>query len=489
MLAAGLGLLGIGGAAGLAGASSAPSLAASKPIGVIDPPNTDHPKSDPLVPEQKPDPGASKPGADQPSADHPPPDQSHTGQPQQQDPGPTNAGPSNPDPAQPTGTDHQPPAQPGGTDQPPPVHVPVAPTLALASDTGVSAQDHITSSGSVNVSGLEAGATIEISLDGGKTWTPHGGDAQLPEALFGADGAKHLQVRQVDAQGHEGAVADLSFQLDRTAPDAPHWAMPAGKPALGAADVVAVQGIEDGALLAYRIDGREWAPLDSHQLPATVFNSDGAHALALRQTDLAGNVGQAAEIPVAVDLTPPRISPDAIAIGTEYPGNWRNASRSTNADFSLDYRVNGGEWKSPGSLDLSQEGHYRLEVRDTDAAGNQSTLARELTIDNTPPAKLSLELTNDNGSSRTDKISGDLNLKVVGLEPGATWTFSNGISHIANVGSGDSIPMSALGLDPSGGQQLSRVGVEQRDEAGNLGPHTVVDFIYDPSLGTGVFHV
>jgi hypothetical protein len=48
---------------------------------------------------------------------------------------------------------------------------PTAPTLALASDTGSSNSDGITNNGTINVAGLEAGASWQYSTNGGSSWT------------------------------------------------------------------------------------------------------------------------------------------------------------------------------------------------------------------------------------------------------------------------------------------------------------------------------
>ncbi|MFP3802197.1 hypothetical protein, partial [Paraburkholderia sp. SIMBA_027] len=45
-----------------------------------------------------------------------------------------------------------------------------APGVTLSSDSGSSATDHITNVGSLNLTGVETGATVEYSIDGGHTW-------------------------------------------------------------------------------------------------------------------------------------------------------------------------------------------------------------------------------------------------------------------------------------------------------------------------------
>src|ERR1700756_2642205 len=46
-----------------------------------------------------------------------------------------------------------------------------APGVALATDSGSSATDHVTNAGTLNVTGVESGATVQYSVDGGHTWS------------------------------------------------------------------------------------------------------------------------------------------------------------------------------------------------------------------------------------------------------------------------------------------------------------------------------
>ncbi|WP_175712746.1 hypothetical protein, partial [Burkholderia ambifaria] len=45
-----------------------------------------------------------------------------------------------------------------------------APGVALTTDSGSNATDHITNVGTLNVSGVETAAVVEYSIDGGHTW-------------------------------------------------------------------------------------------------------------------------------------------------------------------------------------------------------------------------------------------------------------------------------------------------------------------------------
>lgn len=266
---------------------------------------------------------------------------------------------------------------------------PVQPGLSLVQDTGASGSDHITSVGYVMVNGIESRAKWFISLDRGLSWSERSGNA-VPESLFGEDGAKTLQVKQVDAEGNTSAVAQLSFQLDRTAPDALRWSMPASKPALGRADTIDVQGLEAGASLQYRRDeGDPWIVAANGSIPASMFDVDGVHSLQVRQTDLAGNVGPQTRLTANVDVTAPSM-PTLVLISDT------GASSIDRITFSSSVRVGGleagatllvnveGAWEA-GSSVLEEpyknysDGRKTLQVKQVDAAGNASAAA-ELTF-------------------------------------------------------------------------------------------------------------
>jgi hypothetical protein len=87
------------------------------------------------------------------------------------------------------------------------------PTLALATDTGISSTDGLTNSGVVNVTELEAGATSQYSLNGGNTWTKiNGSSFNLTD-----DGTKSVIVRQTDLAGNvSGNSTTLNFSTPKS---------------------------------------------------------------------------------------------------------------------------------------------------------------------------------------------------------------------------------------------------------------------------------
>ncbi|MEY3042522.1 MAG: hypothetical protein RLZZ174_1604, partial [Pseudomonadota bacterium] len=102
---------------------------------------------------------------------------------------------------------------------------PDAPVLSLTQDTGRSSTDFITNNGSITVSGLEAGASYEFSVDGGSTYSAGTGTSFSVAAGTYAEG--QVRVRQTDSAGNvsaegqlTGFTVDDSFVVDQTAPAA-----------------------------------------------------------------------------------------------------------------------------------------------------------------------------------------------------------------------------------------------------------------------------
>ena len=80
----------------------------------------------------------------------------------------------------------------------------VAPGVSLTNDTGTSNSDLITSDGTLTLANIEAGATVQYSVDGGTTWTG---------SFTAVEGANTVEVRQTDIAGNTSAVGTLTFTL------------------------------------------------------------------------------------------------------------------------------------------------------------------------------------------------------------------------------------------------------------------------------------
>src|SRR5262249_30297683 len=87
--------------------------------------------------------------------------------------------------------------------------LPAAPGVALTSDTGISSSDKITSNGTLSLTGVETGALVEYSTDGGTTWLG---------TFMPAEGSNTVKVRQTDVAGTVSAATTFTFTFDSTAP-------------------------------------------------------------------------------------------------------------------------------------------------------------------------------------------------------------------------------------------------------------------------------
>ncbi|WP_157651547.1 Ig-like domain-containing protein, partial [Burkholderia ubonensis] len=150
-----------------------------------------------------------------------------------------------------------------------------APGVELAVDSGSSASDHITNVGTLNLSGVETGATVEYSIDGGHTWST---------SFSATEGVNDIQVRQIDIAGNTSDPTSFSFTLDTSAA-APGVALTTDSGS-SASDHITnvgtlnVTGIETGATVQYSVDnGAHWS---------TSFSAvEGTNNVQVRQIDVA----------------------------------------------------------------------------------------------------------------------------------------------------------------------------------------------------------
>ena len=145
----------------------------------------------------------------------------------------------------------------------------------------------ITDIATLALTGIETGAKVEYSIDGGTTWS-----TSAPTAAQLAQGSNTVDVRQTDVAGNVSATTAFTFTLDTVDPSAPEWRWPT-TPAPRAAitspitATLALTGIESGAKVEYSIDGgSNW----STSAPTAAQLAQGANTVDVRQTDVAGNV-------------------------------------------------------------------------------------------------------------------------------------------------------------------------------------------------------
>ena len=178
-----------------------------------------------------------------------------------------------------------------------------APTVVLSNDSGVSNADSITNSGALNVGGIEAGATVEYSTDGGQTWTG---------SFTPAEGNNTVSVRQTDVAGNTSAATTVSFVLDTQAPaitagqqftydeNQPANALIGSVSAQDAVGVVAFRFADSGSDTSadgyFQIDSQGRITLTEAGAAAGVNDFEQAsnnHGYAIEALDAAGNVSAA----------------------------------------------------------------------------------------------------------------------------------------------------------------------------------------------------
>ncbi|MDO6673920.1 Ig-like domain-containing protein, partial [Cobetia amphilecti] len=381
---------------------------------------------------------------------------------------------------------------------------PEVPSLALTADTNV-ADDGITSNGEVTVSGLEADATWEVSLDGGTSWDAGTGTTfTLDEGVY-ADGV--VLIRQTDVAGNVSNEVSLgAVTIDTTIAD-PALALTTdtldadGITSIGE---VTVSGLETDASWEYSLDGGSTWDAGT----GTTFTlAEGSYAdgvVQVRQTDVAGNVSDAVNLgTVTIDATAPTGSiafvdgddgllnlADISAV--DLTGSIEAGLDSSNVVITItdsadpaneitvpttDITVDGDGNLSVTGLDLSTatsgltEGALTVSMTVTDVAGNTFETDGTTTSDLTVPDAPALALTTD--TLDADGITSNGEVTVSGLETDATWEYSLDGGSTWDAGTGTTFTLEE-GVYADGVVQIRQTDVAGNvSDAVNLGAVTV----------------
>ena len=351
---------------------------------------------------------------------------------------------------------------------------------AIASDTGSSSSDFITSDTSLTVSGtngaLAAGEKIQVSSDGGTTWTDVVQN-DLDELELGRcdrhPSSFTYQARIVDTAGNIGTAASQAVTIDTAAP-----VVAIGNPG-GATNQPSliltgtITGADAGTTIAIfdgvtqvgvaNISGGTWS--------ANVTLNNGANLLTAQVVDAAGNTATSGAVTYTLNTTAPTGgTPDLVAGSDTGSSNSDNITSVTAPSFTValgatvvagdtvELLLGGSPLAHPvthtvtaaevtaGSVnlavtvgDLGADGVKQISARLSDGLGNSSTTgALSVTLDTTAPAE-TLAITaiaSDSGSSSSDFITSDTTLTVSGTngalaagekiqvssDGGTTWT-------------------------------------------------------------------
>lgn len=182
-----------------------------------------------------------------------------------------------------------------------------------------------------------------------------------------AEGAYTVTAQQTDAAGNVGNLLSHSFSVDVTAPVASVTAAVYPGPSSQTTNTFSFSANE-AASFQCSLDGAGFSACSS---PLSVSGlADGTHVFQVIATDLAGNVGAAAEVSWIVDTTAPVTS--------------LNVSRTTNTSISFSFTsseavsavecsLDGAAFQacsSPVSYSGLSIGSHSFLVRSTDLAGN-----------------------------------------------------------------------------------------------------------------------
>ncbi|WP_232450366.1 beta strand repeat-containing protein, partial [Burkholderia ubonensis] len=334
-----------------------------------------------------------------------------------------------------------------------------APGVALTTDSGSSASDHITNVGTLNLSGVETGATVEYSTDGGHTWS----------TSFGAtEGVNDVQVRQIDIAGNTSDPTSFSFTLDTSAA-APGVALTTDSGSNASDHITNVgtlnlTGVETGATVEYSTDG-------GHTWNTSFNATEGLNDVQVRQTDIAGNTSSATSFSFTLDTSAAApgvaLTIDSGSSASDHVTNVGTLNLSgVEAGATVEYSTDGGHtWSTSFS---AVEGTNNVQVRQTDIAGNTSSATSfSFTLD-TSAAAPGVALTTDSGSSAVDHITNVGTLNLSGVETGATVEYSTDGGHTWSTSFGAT-------------EGVNDVQVRQTDIAGNTSSATSFSFTLDTS--------
>ncbi|HYD97107.1 MAG TPA: Ig-like domain-containing protein, partial [Noviherbaspirillum sp.] len=333
------------------------------------------------------------------------------------------------------------------------------PTITLANDTGSSKTDKITSDPSLNVGGLETGATVEYSSDG-SSWSG---------SFTAVEGVNTVRVRQTDIAGNASAAGSLTFTYDpRPNPPSVGLASDTGS---GSADRVTkdgtltVSGVKNGAAVEYSTDGVHWS--------SSFSPAEGKNTVFVRQVSVSGAASEPAAFSFTLDTT---IAAPTIDLETD--SGFSAGDRITNTaalkvggvetGAKVEYSKDGVSWS--GSF-TAVEGQNTAYVRQTDIAGNVSAASSIGFRLDTRVAAPGIALQSGNGSSTVS----DPGLNVTGIEDGARVEYS--------------IDGSNWGGGFTAVEGANTVYVRQTDIAGNVGGPSSISFTLNtltalPGTGT-----
>ncbi len=296
------------------------------------------------------------------------------------------------------------------------------PTLSLAADTGKSPTDGITSNGQINVAGLASGTSWQYSLDNKSTWITGSGS----NFTVSGDGSKSVIVKQT-LNGKESISTALSFTLDKTPPTKPTLTL-GSDTGSSQSDKLTKSGLVNVTNLdsidwQYSTDnGKNWVLGSGSSFTLT---GDGSKSVIVKQTDIAGNSTVSDELSFTLDATPPATPVLSLDQDTGNPTDNITSNGKVNVaklETGATWKYNGDNVGSGSSFMVTGDGNKSVSVKQTDAAGNESSEGKlNFTLKASQPSAPKISLAFDTGNT-SDNITSNGQVNVT-VDSGESWQY------------------------------------------------------------------
>ncbi|MDP3517366.1 MAG: Ig-like domain-containing protein, partial [Pseudohongiella sp.] len=354
----------------------------------------------------------------------------------------------------------------------------------LVNDTGTSSTDKITNNGLMVISsGMEAGGTLQFSIDGGSTWqdgTINSSATNSGNFALTQEGLNSVIIRQMDLAGNIGSKSKaVTINLDTTAPDAlmPSLAKDSNHGSDGITNdgILNIAGLESAASWQYSLNGSTWTAGSGSSVK---FQDNGDYTVQVRQTDLAGNVSSNSSLSFMLDTQAPEALTVSLVTDTNVLSDGITRDGKVNvgnfeSGATWEYSIDGSTWTdgSGSTITVTDDGSYDLQVRQMDVAGNVSVAGSlSFTLDTAAPSAPSLTLASDTNNG-SDSITSDGTINVAGLESDAVWQYKFDGGSVWTDGVDSSVSVE--------GDGVVAIHVRQLDLAGNVSNTSGLSFTLD----------
>ena len=278
----------------------------------------------------------------------------------------------------------------------------------------------------------------EVVIEGNAVVNQDGSWTFADPSVMLADGAYQVSAIASNASGLLSEVSRVDFVVDVTAPTS-LVAELSNDTGLDAKDQmtidgkVKVTGIEEGATWWYSLDnGQTW----TQGLGSSFIVPEGTYAVQVKQIDTAGNVQVEDLGTVTVDTTPVNVSIHSMGAATNSTPQLSGTTDAGNR-VTVEVRteegelvtgglatVNGNTWHFDVPVELADTLYYSVVVVAENPIGATQHAKLTILIDASAPQGLNAALIHDTGVDGDDQITQVGEVKVTGIEAGASWSYS-----------------------------------------------------------------